>query len=112
MGIIIYHHPASRALLKQLISRAGVSPRDLLRAKDTSFEELGLSDLALSDELLIDAMMEHPVLINRPIVVTPRGVRLRRPSEQVLDLLPEQLAASTKDGGEQVVAQGASRVSR
>jgi len=99
--------PPSRALLVQLITRMGITPRDLLRAKGTPHAELGLDDPALSDEALLDAMLAHPVLINRPIVVSPKGVRLCRPSEAVLDLLPPQQAAFSKEDGEQVVdAQG------
>ena len=95
--------PPSRALLEQLITRMAIAPRDLLRQKGTPFAELGLDDPALSDTALIDAMIAHPILINRPIVVSPHGVRLCRPSEQVLDLLPPQQAAFSKEDGEQVV---------
>ena len=80
--------PPSRTLLEQLIARMGIAPRELLREKGTPFAELGLDDPKLTDAALIDAMMAHPILINRPIVVSPRGVRLCRPSERVLDLLP------------------------
>jgi arsenate reductase (glutaredoxin) len=80
--------PPTRAELADLIGRMGVSVRDVLRDKGTPFHELGLGNPALTDEELIDAMMEHPVLINRPIVVTPLGVKLCRPSEAVLDILP------------------------
>src|SRR3546814_21045436 len=75
-------------MLESLIARAGITPRELLRGKGTPFAELGLDDPALSDVQLIDAMMEHPILINRPLVVSPLGVRLCRPSEEVLDLIP------------------------
>ncbi|MCB5412340.1 arsenate reductase (glutaredoxin) [Pseudogemmobacter faecipullorum] len=95
--------PPSRALLVQLIERMGIAPRDLLREKGTPYADLGLDDPALSDEALIDAMMEHPILINRPIVVSPTGVRLCLPSEAVLDLLPPQRGVFTKEDGEQVV---------
>ena len=95
--------PPSRAMLEQLIARMGIAPRDLLREKGTPFAELGLGDPSLSDEALLDAMMAHPILINRPVVVSPEGVRLCRPSEQVLDLLPPQKAAFSKEDGEQVV---------
>lgn len=99
--------PPSRAMLERLIARMGIAPRDLLRQKGTPYDQLGLDDPSLSDAALIDAMLAHPVLINRPIVVSPRGVRLCRPSEQVLDLLPPQQAAFIKEDGEQVVdAQG------
>jgi arsenate reductase (glutaredoxin) len=80
--------PPTRAELADLIGRMGVSVRDVLRDKGTPFHELGLGNPALTDEELIDAMMEHPVLINRPIVVTPLGVKLCRPPEAVLDILP------------------------
>ena len=99
--------PPSRAMLEQLIARMGITPRALLREKGTPYGELGLDDSSLSDAALLDAMMAHPILINRPIVVSPKGVRLCRPSEQVLDLLPPQKAAFSKEDGEQVVdAQG------
>ncbi|TBN36992.1 arsenate reductase (glutaredoxin) [Paracoccus subflavus] len=93
----------SRAMLESLIARMGIAPRELLREKGTPFAELGLGDPSLSDEALLDAMMAHPILINRPVVVSPEGVRLCRPSEQVLDLLPPQKAAFSKEDGEQVV---------
>ncbi|KQQ75035.1 MULTISPECIES: arsenate reductase (glutaredoxin) [unclassified Rhizobium] len=103
--------PPARALLKQLIDRMGISARDLLREKGTPFSELGLGDPSLSDEQLVDAMMDHPILINRPIVVTPAGVRLCRPSEAVLDILPAgQQAAFAKEDGEIVVDQTGRRV--
>jgi arsenate reductase (glutaredoxin) len=99
--------PPSRAMLEQLIARMEITPRELLREKDTPFVELGLDDPDLTDGAMIDAMMAHPILINRPIVVSPRGVRLCRPSERVLDLLPPQQAAFNKEDGQQVVdAQG------
>jgi arsenate reductase len=81
--------PPSRALLVELIDRAGITPRDLLREKDTPYAKLGLGDASLSDDALLDAMIAHPVLINRPLVVSSLGVKLCRPSEAVLDLLPE-----------------------
>lgn len=103
--------PPSRALLLQLIERAGLTPRELLRKKGTPFNELGLGDPALSDEQLVDAMMEHPILINRPLVVSPLGVTLCRPSEAAFDLLPRgQQGAFTKEDGEQVIAADGSRV--
>lgn len=95
--------PPSRALLEQLIARAGLTPRELLREKGTPFAELKLDDPALSDAQLIDAMMAHPILINRPLVVTPTGVRLCRPSEAVLDLLPAQRGELRKEDGELVI---------
>jgi arsenate reductase len=94
--------PPSRELLKQLISRMAISVRALLREKGTPFHELGLGDSKLSDDELLDAMMAHPILINRPIVVAPNGVRLCRPSEAVLELLPPQQAAFVKEDGERI----------
>lgn len=102
--------PPSRALLVQIIERMGITPRALLREKGTPYAELGLDDPTLSDDALIDAMMAHPILINRPIVVSPKGVRLCRPSEAVLDLLPPQQAAFNKEDGEQVVDVHGNRV--
>ncbi len=96
--------PPSRSLLEQLIARAGMKPRELLREKGTPYAELGLGDESLSDDVLVDAMMAHPILINRPLVVTPLGVRLCRPSEVVLDILPNrQKGAFSKEDGERVV---------
>ena len=96
--------PPSRAMLEGLIERAGLTPRDLLREKGTPYAELGLDDTGLTDAQLLDAMMEHPILINRPLVVSPLGVKLCRPSEAVLDLLPaRQAGAFAKEDGEQVV---------
>ncbi|MEZ0601120.1 arsenate reductase (glutaredoxin) [Paraburkholderia sp. IW21] len=80
--------PPDRATLKDLIERAGLTVRAALREKGTPYAELGLADASLSDDQLLDAMLAHPILINRPIVVTPLGVRLCRPSEVVLDILP------------------------
>jgi arsenate reductase (glutaredoxin) len=103
--------PPSRGMLESLIARAGINPRELLREKGTPFAELGLDNPALSDEQLIDAMMEHPILINRPLVVSPLGVKLCRPSEEVLDLIPaEQRGAFAKEYGEQVVDADGARV--
>ena len=105
--------PPARALLVDLIDRAGMRPRDLLREKGTPFAELGLGDASLSEEALIDAMMEHPILINRPVVVSPLGVRLCRPSEEVLNILPtDQKGAFAKEDGEQVVDTAGNRVSQ
>lgn len=95
--------PPSRDLLVQLIARMGITVRDLLREKGTPYADLGLGDPALTEDQLLDAMMAHPILINRPIVVSPKGVRLCRPSEAVLDLLPLQRAALSKEDGEAVV---------
>jgi arsenate reductase (glutaredoxin) len=97
--------PPSRERLVQLMRDAGLSPRDLLRQKGTPYADLGLADLALSDDQLIDAMVEHPLLINRPLVETPRGVRLCRPSEAVLEVLETRLATDfIKEDGEVVKA--------
>ena len=94
--------PPARALLKQLIERMDVTVRSLLREKGTPFSELGLGDSSLNDDQLLDAMMAHPILINRPIVVTPKGVRLCRPSESVIELLPAQRGEFVKEDGERV----------
>ncbi|ODP37475.1 arsenate reductase (glutaredoxin) [Sphingomonas turrisvirgatae] len=103
--------PPARALLVQLVERAGIAPRDLLREKGTPYAELGLGDASLSDDALVDAMMAHPILINRPLVVSPLGVKLCRPSEAVLDLLPApQVGAFAKEDGERVVDERGARV--
>ncbi len=103
--------PPSRPMLVELIDRAGITPRDLLREKGTPYAELGLDDASLSDDALVDAMMAHPVLINRPLVVSPSGVKLCRPSEAVLDLLPSpQQGAFSKEEGERVVDESGARV--
>lgn len=100
--------PPDRATLTDLIARMGTPVRALLREKGTPYAELGLADPALSDEALIDAMMGHPILINRPIVVTGHGVRLCRPSEVVLELLPGALTADfIKEDGEVIRRNGA-----
>ena len=100
--------PPSREKLVELIGRMGICVRDLLRERGTPYAELGLGDESLSDDARLDAMMAHPILINRPIVVTSLGVKLCRPSEAVLDILPNpQRAAFSKEDGERVVdAQG------
>ena len=94
--------PPSRERLNALIAAMGITPRDLLREKGTPYAELGLNDLSLTDDQLLDAMLAHPVLINRPIVETPKGTRLCRPSETVLDLLDNPVAEFTKEDGETV----------
>ena len=105
--------PPSREDLAELIQRMGVPVRAVLREKGTPYAELGLGDPGLTDDQLLDAMMAHPILINRPIVVTALGVRLCRPSEEVLPLLPDpQRAAFAKEDGEQVVDERGQRVSR
>ena len=95
--------PPNRALLRQLLARAGMTVRQVLREEGTPFAELGLAELSLTDDQLLDAIEAHPVLINRPLVVTARGVRLRRPSEAVLALLPPQQGEFRKGDGELVV---------
>jgi len=102
--------PPTRALLTQLIARAGLIPREILREKGTPYKELGLDDPKLSDDALIDAMMAHPILINRPLVATPKGVRLCRPSERVIDLLPPQRGELFKEDGERVIDEKGRRV--
>lgn len=103
--------PPTRPLLESLVERAGLTVRELLRTKGDLYDELGLADESLSDAALLDAMMAHPILINRPLVVSPLGVRLCRPSELVLDLLPAaQKGAFAKEDGEQVVDAAGNRV--
>ncbi len=103
--------PPTRAMLVSLIARMGITTRELLRENGTPYAQLGLGDPALSDDQLLDAMQQHPILINRPIVVSPLGVRLCRPSERVLELLPAaQRAAFTKEDGERVVDDRGLRV--
>jgi arsenate reductase (glutaredoxin) len=104
-------HPPSRETLTSLIQRAGLTVRDAIREKGTPFAELGLDDPMLSDAQLIDAMIEHPILINRPFVDTPTGARLCRPSELVIDLLPSpQKGPFTKEDGEVVIDEHGKRV--
>ena len=103
--------PPSRDLLVDLVRRAGITPRALLREKGTPYAKLGLGDETLSDDALFDAMVAHPILINRPLVVSPMGVKLCRPSEAVLDLLPTaQQDAFAKEDGEQVIDAAGQRV--
>jgi arsenate reductase len=108
--VVLYlEQPPSKAELVQLLADMGMSVRALLRRKGTPYDELGLDDESRwSDEALLDVMLEHPILINRPIVVTPWGTRLCRPSEVVLDILQlPQLGAFSKEDGEPVIdAQG------
>lgn len=96
--------PPSRERLVELLNAMRMTPRDLLREKGTPFVELGLGDPSLSDDAILDAMMAHPILINRPIVVTDKGTRLCRPSERVLDLLDHPVPDFTKEDGETVRA--------
>lgn len=104
--------PPSRVLLQLLIARMGISVRDLVRMKGTPYHDLSLDDPSITDDQLLDAMMAHPILINRPMVVTPLGVKLCRPSETVLDLLPApQRGEFRKEDGELVVDSGGKRVS-
>jgi arsenate reductase len=102
--------PPTRLLLRQLLARAGLTMREILRQKGTPYKELGLADPALDDEALLDAIMAHPILMNRPLVVSPKGVRLCRPSEKVIDLLPPQRGEFFKEDGERVVDEKGRRV--
>lgn len=103
--------PPDRETLKALIAAMGNPVRDVLRQKGTPYDELGLSDAKWTDEQLIDFMLEHPILINRPIVVTPMGTRLCRPSEAVLDILPQpQRGAFNKEDGEPIIDAAGRRV--
>lgn len=103
--------PPSRAMLESLIERAGISPRALLREKGTPFAELGLDNPDLSDAQIIAAMMAHPILINRPLVVSPLGVRLCRPSEAVLDFIPAaQRGAFAEEDSEHVIDASGKRI--
>lgn len=105
--------PPDRPTLERLLAEMGVPVREVLRQKGTPFDELGLSDPKWTDQQLIDFMLDHPILINRPIVVTPLGTRLCRPSEAVLDILPSpQLGAFTKEDGEAVIDAKGQRVAK
>lgn len=105
--------PPDRPTLERLLAEMGVPVREVLRQKGTPFDELGLSGPKWTDQQLIDFMLEHPILINRPIVVTPLGTRLCRPSEAVLDILPRpQLGAFTKEDGEAVIDAKGQRVAK
>ncbi|MEM7025866.1 MAG: arsenate reductase (glutaredoxin) [Pseudomonadota bacterium] len=104
--------PPSREELVDLLGGMAIAPRDLLRRKGTPYDELDLDDPKWTDDQLIDFMMEHPILINRPIVVAEGGVRLCRPSDAVLDILPnKQQGAFTKEDGEAVVDVAGHRIS-
>lgn len=104
-------HPPSRPVLAAMILDAGLTVRQAIREKGTPYVELGLDNPDLSDEELLVAMLENPILINRPFVVTPLGTRLSRPSEVVLDILPEmQQGAFTKEDGEQVLDADGKRI--
>ena len=103
--------PPTRERLVELIAAMGIAPRDLLREKGTPYAELGLADPKWSDDEIVDFMMRHPILINRPIVVTPLGVKLCRPSEAVLDILPNpDIGPFIKDDGEVVIDGDGRRV--
>jgi len=105
------HTPPSREQLAAMIKAAGLTVRGALREKGTPYTELGLGDPDLTDEQLLDAMMAHPILINRPFVVTERGTRLSRPSELVLDILPQpQRGYFAKEDGEVVIDEKGERV--
>lgn len=111
-AIVLYlETPPTRETLKKLIAEMGISVRALLRQNTEPYQQLGLADQQLSDDALLDAMLAYPLLINRPIVVTPRGTRLCRPSEQVLDILPDrQQGAFSKEDGEPVIDQQGNRI--
>jgi len=111
-AIIEYlQHPPSREQLREMITAAGLSVRGVLREKGTPFAELALGDPQLSEDQLLDAMMAHPILINRPFVITERGTRLCRPSELVLDILPlPQRGYFAKEDGEVVINERGERV--
>lgn len=102
--------PPSKARLIELIAAAGLGVCEAIRQKEKAYTELGLDDPALSDDALLDAMLAHPVLIQRPLVVTPLGVRMCRPSELVLDLLPAVDKPFTKEDGEVVIDADGRRV--
>ena len=103
--------PPGRAKLVELVAQLGIPVHELLRQKGTPYDELQLGNPALSDDALLDAMVAHPILMNRPIVVTPLGTRLCRPSEAVLDILPQaQQGAFSKEDGEKVVDSAGKRV--
>ena len=105
--------PPDRETLEQLIAAMGFPVRDVLCQKGTPFDELGLADTQWTDAQLIDFMLQHPILINRPIVVTPLGTRLCRPSEAVLDILPQpQQGAFSKEDGEAVIDSKGQRVAK
>lgn len=94
--------PPTRDELVSLISSMGIPARDLLRSKEAIYKELGLDDAALSEDQLIDAMLQHPILMNRPVVVTSKGTRLCRPSEQVFELLENPVAHFVKEDGQEL----------
>lgn len=104
-------HPPSRERIMELVSAAGMTLRQAIRQKDTPYEQLGLADPSLSDDALLDAIEEHPVLLNRPFVETPMGTRLCRPSEVVLDILENpDIGPFTKEDGEVIIDAAGKRV--
>ncbi|KVJ48738.1 glutaredoxin-dependent arsenate reductase (plasmid) [Enterobacter hormaechei subsp. xiangfangensis] len=111
--VILYlETPPTRDELKKLIADMGIGVRDLLRKNTEPYEQLGLAEDRFSNDELLDAMLAHPILINRPVVVTPLGTKLCRPSEVVLDILPDpQQGAFTKEDGEAVIDEHGNRVS-
>ncbi|EBK6639793.1 glutaredoxin-dependent arsenate reductase [Klebsiella pneumoniae] len=111
--VILYlETPPSRDELKKLIADMGIGVRDLLRKNTEPYEQLGLAEDRFSNDELLDAMLAHPILINRPVVVTPLGTKLCRPSEVVLGILPDpQQGAFTKEDGEAVIDEHGNRVS-
>lgn len=112
-AVILYlETPPTRDELKKLVSDMGISVRALLRKNTEPYENLGLAEERFSDDELLDAMLAHPILINRPVVVTPLGTKLCRPSEAVLEILPDpQKGAFTKEEGEQVIDEYGNRIS-
>ena len=103
--------PPTREKLKELVAQMGITVRELLRRKGTPYDELGLDDATLGDDALLDAVVRHPILMNRPVVVTPLGARLCRPSEVVQGILPlPQLGAFAKENGEAVIDDKGKRV--
>ncbi|KGD84845.1 arsenate reductase [Pantoea stewartii subsp. indologenes] len=112
-SVVLYlETPPSREELQKLIADMGISVRDLLRKNTEPYEHLGLAEERFSDDELLDAMLAHPILINRPVVVAPLGTKLCRPSEAVLDLLPDpQQGSFTKEDGEKVIDEDGKRMS-
>lgn len=104
--------PPTKTGLAKMIADAGLTVREAIREKGTPYAELGLADPALGDDQLLDAMLEHPILINRPLVETPMGTRLARPSEVVLDIIPADMftAEFVKEDGERVLGDGGKRL--
>jgi len=111
-AVVLYlETPPTRAELQTLIADMGISVRALLRKNTEPFEQLGLAEDRFSDDELLDAMLAHPILINRPVVVTPLGTALCRPSEAVLDILPDpQKGALMKEDGEQIIDEYGNRI--